>query len=58
MNQTNLMWSSTNIMGIYLGTWEFSSSINSIMANNRQKDYNGLESTTYLHLQLHLNIKA
>lgn len=28
------------------------------MANNRQKDYNGLESTTYLHLQLHLNIKA
>lgn len=61
MNQTNFMCSSTNIMGILSGNLIVFQALLSQLwptTDGTQKDYNGVEITTYLHLQINLNIKA
>lgn len=61
MNQTNFMCSSTNIMGILSGNLIVFQALLSQLwptIDGTQKDYNGVEITTYLHLQINLNVIA
>lgn len=44
------IWEHESFQALLIQLWQ--------TIDGTQKDYNGLESTTYLHLQLNLNIKA